>query len=70
MLLVADQRRGRAPEHCVKTGVATSSATTVTAVDLPGAQWWQLFVGFGLTRLVATALRRPRQAVVINVSPR
>jgi hypothetical protein len=69
VLLVADQRRGRAPDHCVKTGQATSSATRATAVDLPGAQWWQLIIGSVLTRLVAVVLRRPRLSVAINVTP-
>jgi hypothetical protein len=70
VLLVSDQRLGRAPDHCVKTGEATSSATKATAVDLAGAPWWQLFIGSGATSLLATVLRRPRQVVVINVSPR
>jgi hypothetical protein len=69
VLLTADQRRGRAPEHCVKTGVATSSATKVTAVDLVGAQWWQLLFGSGTTSLLGILLRRPREVVVVNVSP-
>jgi len=69
VLLAADQRRGRAPEHCVKTGVATSSATRVTAVDLPGASSLQLLFGSAATRAVGFVLRRPRQDVVLNVSP-
>lgn len=54
----------------MKTGEATSSATKVTAVDLAGAQWLQLLFGSAATRLLAIVLRRPRQAVVLNVSPR
>jgi hypothetical protein len=68
VLLVADQRRGRAPEHCVKTGQATTSATKATAVDLPGAPWWQLIVGSAVTRLIAVVLRRPRLTVVVNIT--
>jgi hypothetical protein len=70
VLLVADQRRGRAPDHCVKTGQATSAATRATAVDLPGAQWWQLVAGSAATRLVAIVLRRQRQEVVVSISER
>ncbi|MFT3851283.1 MAG: hypothetical protein QM733_00855 [Ilumatobacteraceae bacterium] len=70
VLLVEDQRRGRAPDHCVKTGIPTADAVQVTAVDLPGAPWWQLLAGATLTRLVALVLRRPRFAVTIDVSQR
>jgi hypothetical protein len=68
VLLVADQRRGRAPEHCVKTGQATDSATKATAVDLAGAQWWQLIAGSAVTRLIAVVLRRQRLTVTINIT--
>lgn len=70
VLLAEDQRRGRAPEHCVKTGVPTADAVRATAVDLPGAPWWQLLAGATLTRAVAFVLRRPRLVVTIGVSPR
>ena len=70
VLLADDQRRHRAPDHCVKTGVATADAVDATAVDLPGARWWQLLAGTTLTRLLAVVLRRPRCKVVISVSSR
>ena len=70
VLLVDDQQHGRSPEHCVKTGVATSEAVDASAADLPGAAWWQLLAGATLTRALATLLRRPQCKVVIGVSAR
>jgi hypothetical protein len=64
-----DQRAGRSPRRCVKTGVPTDGATRVRAVALERADVLQVLVGYGLTRLVATVLRRPSLEVVLAVSP-
>ena len=64
-----DQRAGRSPRCCVKSGVPTDGATTVRVVALEHADVLQVVVGYGLTRLVATVLRRPSLDVVLAVSP-
>jgi hypothetical protein len=64
-----DQRAGRAPRCCVKTGVPTQGATTVRAVALARADGLQTLVGSGLVRLAALVLRRRALDVVVAVSP-
>ncbi len=65
----ADQRAGRSPRRCVKTGDPTDGATHVRAVALDRAGALQVLLGSGLTRLAAVALRRPSMDVVVAVSP-
>ena len=64
-----DQRAGRSPRRCVKTGDPTDGATTVHAVALDRAADLQVVLGVGLTRLVAAVMRRPSLDVVVAVSP-
>ena len=64
-----DQRAGRSPRRCVKTGVPTDGATTVRAVALAHADLLHVLAGSGLTRLLAAMLRRPALDVVLAVSP-
>jgi hypothetical protein len=65
----ADQRAGRAPRRCVKTGVPTDGAVRVAAVDLRRAELAQLVVGFAVTRLLAAVRRRRVFVAVVAVSP-
>jgi hypothetical protein len=65
----ADQRAGRTPRRCVKTGVPTDGAVRLVAVALRHADIVQRVVGFALTRAVAWLLRRPSFVAVISVSP-
>ena len=65
----ADQRAGRSPQRCVKTGVPTDGATTVRAVAFDRADVLQVVLGTGLVRLAAKILRRPTLDVVVAVSP-
>ena len=69
MLRGADQRAGRSPRRCVKTGVPTDGATRVRAVAFERADVAQVLLGTGLARLAAMLLRRPTLDVVIAVSP-
>jgi hypothetical protein len=64
-----DQRAGRSPRRCVKTGDPTDGATHVRAVALDRAGLVQVLIGYGLARLVTTLLRRDSMDVVIAVSP-
>jgi hypothetical protein len=64
-----DQRAGRAPRRCAKTGGPTDGATHVRAVGLTHASLVQLLAGTASARLVAAVLRRPTLDVVIPVSP-
>ena len=65
----ADQRAGRSPRRCVKSGVPTDSATRVRAVAFERADLGQTLVGSGLVRLAAMVLRRESLDVVISVAP-
>jgi hypothetical protein len=65
----ADQRAGRVPRRCVKTGLPTDGAVKVAAVALRRADLAQLVAGFALTRVVASVLRRPSFVAVVAVSP-
>ena len=69
MLRGADQRAGRSPRRCVKTGGPTDGATRVRAVAFERADVLQVLLGTGLVRLAAKLLRRPALDVVIAVSP-
>ncbi len=69
MLRGADQRAGRSPQKCVKTGVPTDGATQVKAVTFDRVDVLQVLLGTGLVRLAAIVLRRPTLDVVIAVSP-
>ena len=64
-----DQRAGRAPRHCAKTGLPTDGAVRVKAPALRHADIAQLVLGSALTRLVAWVLRRRTFDTVIAVSP-
>ena len=65
----ADQRAGRSPRRCVKTGVPTDGATRVRAVAIERTDMLQVLLGTGLVRLAALVLRRPSLDVVLAVSP-
>jgi hypothetical protein len=65
----ADQRAGRSPQKCVKTGVPTDGATQVKAVAFDRTDLLQILLGTGLVRLAAMLLRRPTLDVVLAVSP-
>jgi hypothetical protein len=64
-----DQRQGRAPTVCVKTGVPTDGATRARAVALPHGDLWESVAGSVLTRLVALVTGRRSPPVVLAVSP-
>jgi hypothetical protein len=64
-----DQRAGRTPRRCVKTGEPTDGAVRIKAVALRRADHVQLVAGFALTRVAAWLLRRPSFPTVIAVSP-
>jgi hypothetical protein len=64
-----DQRLGRAPRRCVKTGDPTDGATRVRALALERASLVQLVAGSGLARVAAVLLRRPSVDVLLAVSP-
>ena len=63
-----DQRAGRAPTHCVRTGVPTERAVRVRALAFERADVLQLVAGDLLASLVALVLRRRGPLVVIAVS--
>jgi hypothetical protein len=69
VLRVTDQRAGRTPRRCVKTGERTDGAVRVRAVALRRAHVAQLVAGFALTRVAAWLLRRPSFPTVVAVSP-
>ena len=67
-LRVADQRQGRIPDRCVRTGTRTDGAVHAWAVQMARAD--VLWLGFGpLLRIVAPALRRGAERVVLPLSP-
>jgi len=65
----ADQRAGRSPLRCVKTGEPTDGATHMRAVALDRAGLVQVLAGYGVARLATAALSRPSLDVVLAVSP-
>ena len=67
-LRMADQRRGRVPDRCVKTGAPTDGAVHAWAVEVARADALWL-VGGPLLRLAAPALRRRSERVVLPLSP-
>jgi hypothetical protein len=68
-LRTADQRRGRVPTRCVKTGVATDGAVHAWAVELRRADVLWLLLGPVLRRAAALAGRRTDR-IVLPLSPR
>jgi hypothetical protein len=66
-LRTADQRRGRVPTRCVKTGAATEGAVHAWAVELPSADVLWLLVGPVLC--AATLAGRRSERIVLPVSP-
>jgi hypothetical protein len=64
---MADQRRQRIPDRCVKRGIATDGAVHAWAIELRHAD--VLWVAFGpLLRLVARMVRRRCERVVLPLS--
>ena len=63
-----DQRQGRSPAVCVKTGVPTDRATRVRATALAHAERWEVAIGSTLTVLTARLLRQPTSQVVLAVA--
>jgi hypothetical protein len=68
VLRVVDQRRGRAPDVCVKTGVPTDRAARARTASWAHAARWETAVGSTLAWLIGVALRRPATVVVVAVS--
>jgi hypothetical protein len=67
-LRMADQRRGRVPRRCVRTGVSTDGAVHASAVQVARAD--VLWLAFGpLLRPVAAVAGRPAVRVVLPLSP-
>jgi hypothetical protein len=67
-LRVADQRRGRLPDRCVKRGTRTDGAVHAWAVEMPRAD--VLWAAFGpLLRVVARGRGRQSLRVVLPLSP-
>jgi hypothetical protein len=66
-LRVADQRRGRVPTRCVKTGAPPDGAVRAWAVEVPRADALWLVVG-AVLRVVALAGRRTER-IVLPLSP-
>jgi hypothetical protein len=69
VLRAADQRAGRAPTHCVRTGVPTERAVRIRAIAFARADVVQLVAGELLASLLALVVRRRGPLVVIAVSP-
>jgi hypothetical protein len=67
-LRMADQRRGRVPDRCVKRGIPTEGAVHAWGVELRHADVLWLALG-PLLRLVAAATRRGTERIVLPVSP-
>jgi hypothetical protein len=67
-LRMADQRRSRVPDRCVKRGERTDGAVRAWAVEVPRAD--VLWLVFGpLLRFGAGAARRRSERVVLPLSP-
>jgi hypothetical protein len=67
-LRTADQRRGRAPTRCVKTGTPTEGAVHAWAVELGRADVLWLLVG-PVLRPAAALARRRSERIVLPLSP-
>ena len=67
-LRMADQRRGRVPDRCIKTGAPTDGAVHAWAVEAARADVLWLVLG-PLLRLASPALRRRSERVVLPLSP-
>ena len=66
-LRMADQRRGRLPDRCVKTGAPTDGAVHAWAVEAARADVLWLVLG-PLLRLVAGVARRRSERIVLPLS--
>jgi len=67
-LRVADQRRGRVPDRCVRSGVRTDGAVRTWAVGFARADVLWLALG-PLLRGVAAVSGRPSERVVLPLAP-
>jgi len=67
-LRMADQRRGRVPDRCVKTGAPTDGAVHAWAVEAERADVLWLVLG-PLLRLGARVVRRRSERIVLPLSP-
>jgi hypothetical protein len=67
-LRMADQRRGRVPTRCVKTGAATDGAVHAWAVEVARADLLWLALGQVL-RVVALLGRRRSERIALPLSP-
>jgi len=65
---MADQRRGRLPDRCVKTGERTDGAVRAWAVEVARADVLWLVLG-PVLRLAAPVLRRRTERVVLPLAP-
>ena len=68
ILRADDQRAGRSPTHCVRTGVPTTGAVRIRSIAFERADPLQLVVGDLVASLLALLLRRRGPVVVIAVS--
>jgi hypothetical protein len=66
-LRTADQRRGRVPTRCVKTGAPTEGAVHAWALELPSADVLWLLVGPVLR--VSALVGRRSERIVLPLSP-
>jgi hypothetical protein len=67
-LRTADQRRGRIPDRCIKSGAPTDGAVHAWAVEVGRADLLWLVLGPTL-RLAAPAFRRRTERVVLPLAP-
>ncbi len=67
-LRMADQRRNRVPDRCVKHGTRTDGAVHAWAVGFARADVLWALLG-PLLRPIAAAARRPTERVVLPLSP-
>jgi hypothetical protein len=66
-LRLSDQRRGRVPTRCVKTGASTEGAVHAWAVEMRRADGLSLLFG-PLARVAAALTGRRRERIVLPVS--
>ena len=67
-LRVADQRRDRVPDRCVKSGARTDGAVHAWAVEVRRADVLWLALG-PLLRPIAALARRRRERIILPLSP-
>ena len=67
-LRMADQRRGRVPDRCVKSGARTDGAVHAWAVEVGRADVLWLALG-PLLRPIAALVRRRSERIVLPLSP-